>query len=114
MHAVEVVEVDVDQLTDGDRRALVAFEQTMWAEHAPDEPSMAETPALWLATQPRPNAKRVTWVVRAEAGNDMAGVATLSLPLADNQHLGNVELRVAPPCRLQGIGHSLVAAVATR
>ena len=62
----------------------------------------------------RPNAKRVTWVVRADAGNEMAGVATLSLPLADNQHLGNVELRVAPPYRRQRIGHSLMAAVATR
>ena len=110
---MSIVEVDVDQLTDVDRRALVAFEQTMWAEHA-REPSMAEEPALWLATQRRPNAKRVTWVVRAEAGNEMAGVATLSLPLADNQHLGNVELRVAPPYRRQRIGHSLMAAVATR
>lgn len=114
MHAIEVVEVDVDQLTDVDRRALVAFEQTMWAEHAPEEPSMAEEPALWLATQLRPNAKRVTWVVRAEAGNEMSGIATLSLPSSDNQHLGNVELRVAPPYRRQRIGHSLMAVVATR
>jgi hypothetical protein len=37
MHVVEVVEVDVEHLTDVDRRALVAFEQTMWAEYAPDE-----------------------------------------------------------------------------
>ncbi|MDQ1480400.1 MAG: hypothetical protein QOI44_1261, partial [Actinomycetota bacterium] len=72
MHAVEVVEVDVDHLTDADRRALVAFEQTMWAEHAPDEPPMAEEPALWLATQQRPNAERVTWAVRAGAGDEMA------------------------------------------
>jgi RimJ/RimL family protein N-acetyltransferase len=34
--------------------------------------------------------------------------------LADNQHLGNVELRVAPAHRRQRIGHSLMAAVATR
>src|SRR3954454_15888259 len=114
MHAVELVEADVDRLTDVDRRARVAFEQTMWAEHAPDEPSMAEEPALWLATPRRATATRVTWVVRAEAGNEMAGVATLSLPLADNQHLGNVELRVAPPHRRQGIGGSLMAAVAMR
>ena len=112
MHAVEIVEIDVDQLTDADRLALVAFEQTMWAEHAPEEPSMAEEPALWLATLQRPNSKRVTWVVRADAGNEMAGVALLSLPLADNQHLGNVELRVAPPYRRQRIGRSLMAAVA--
>jgi GNAT superfamily N-acetyltransferase len=114
MHVVVVVEVDVDQLTDVDRRALVAFEQTMWAEYAPDEPAMAEKPALWLATQRRPNAKRVTWVVRGEAGNEVAGVATLSLPLVDNQQLGNVELRVAPPYRRLGIGSSLMAAVAMR
>jgi RimJ/RimL family protein N-acetyltransferase len=114
VHPVEVVEVDVDHLTDADRRALVAFEQTMWAEHAPDEPSMAEEPALWLATQQRPNAERVTWAVRAGAGDEMAGVATLSLPLADNQHLGNVELRVAPPYRRQHIGQTLLGAVATR
>jgi RimJ/RimL family protein N-acetyltransferase len=114
VHAIEVVEVDVEQLTDVDQRALVAFEQTMWAEHAPDEPSMAEEPALWLATQQRANAKRVTWVVRGEAGNEMAGVAALSLPLADNQHLGYVELRVAPKYRRRGIGRALVAAVATR
>jgi mycothiol synthase len=114
MHTVVVAEVDVDRLTDADRRALVAFEQTMWAEHAPDEPSMAETPALWLATQRRPNAARVTWVVRAGTGNEMAGVAALSLPLADNLHLGNVELRVAPPYRRQHIGRALVAAAAAR
>jgi mycothiol synthase len=114
MHAIEVVEVDVEELTDADRRALVAFEQTMWAEHAPDEPSLAEAPALWLATQQRANAKRVTWVVRAEGGNEMAGVAALSLPLADNQHLGFVELRVAPPYRRQHVGSSLIDAVATR
>jgi RimJ/RimL family protein N-acetyltransferase len=114
MHAVEVVEVEVDHLTDVDRRALVTFEQTMWTELEPDEVSMAEEPALWLATQQRPNAKRVTWVVRTESGNEMAGVATLSLPLADNQHLGYVELRVAPPYRRQRIGRSLMAAVAAR
>ncbi len=114
MHAVEVEEVDIDQHTDPDRHALIAFEQTMWAEHAPDDVSLAEEPALWLATQRVPNAKRVTWVVRAEAGNEMAGVATLSLPFADNQHLGNVDLRVAPPYRRQHIGNSLIAAVATR
>ena len=35
MRAVEVVEVDVDHLTEIDRRALGAFEQTMWAEQEP-------------------------------------------------------------------------------
>lgn len=114
MRPVEVVEVDIDQLTDADRRGLIAFEQTMWAEHAPDEVSMAEEPALWLATQRSHNAKRVTWVVRAEADDELAGVATLSLPYADNQHLGNVELRVAPLYRRQRIGRSLIAAVTTR
>jgi mycothiol synthase len=111
---MEVVEVDVDQLTDVDRRALVSFEQTMWSEHAPAEPALAETPALWLATQQRPNATRATWVVRGKAGDEIAGVAALSLPQADNQHLGNVELRVAPEYRQRGIGRSLLAAVATR
>ena len=85
----------------------------MWAEYAPDEPPMAETPALWMATQQRPNAERVTWVVRAEGGNEMSGVAALSLPSADNQHLGNLDLRVAPPSRRQRIGRSLLAAAAT-
>jgi len=47
--AVEVVEVDVDRLTDGDRRALVAFEQTMWAEYAPKEPALAEAEAVMNA-----------------------------------------------------------------
>ncbi|MGO9874367.1 MAG: GNAT family N-acetyltransferase [Acidimicrobiia bacterium] len=75
---------------------------------------MAERPAFWLATQRRPNAKRATWIVRGKAGNEMAGVATLSLPLVDNQHLGNVELRVAPRYRRLRIGSSLLAAVATR
>jgi mycothiol synthase len=112
MYAFEVVEVDVDQLSDSDRRALVAFEQAMWAESEPDEPSMAEEPALWLATQQYPNSKRIDWVVRAETGNEMAGVATLHLPLVANQHLGNIELRVAPPYRRQHIGRSLLAAVA--
>jgi mycothiol synthase len=114
VHAIEVVEVDVEQLTDADRRALIAFEQTMWAEHAPAEPALAEAPALWLATQQRPNATRVTWVVRSDACNEMAGVAALTLPFTDNQHLGNVELRVAPQYRRRGIGRSLVATVATR
>jgi mycothiol synthase len=114
MRAVEVVEIDVDQLTTADRSALVAFEQIMWAEYAPDEPSMAETPALWLATQHRPNAARLTWVVRGQAGNEMLGVAALILPSADNQHLGNVELRVAPPYRRRQIGRSLLAAAAQR
>jgi mycothiol synthase len=110
--AVDVVELDVDELSDVDRRALIAFEQVTWAEYAPDEPAMAEEPALWLATQQRPNAKRVTWVVRAKGRDEMAGVATLSLPSADNQHLGNVELRVAAPYRRQRIGSALLAAVA--
>ncbi len=114
MRALEVVDVDIDRLTDVDRHSLVAFEQTMWAECAREEPSMPEEPALWLATWRRPNATRVTFVVRPEAGNEMAGVATLSLPLSDNRHLGIVELRVAPPYRRQGIGHSLMAAIATR
>ncbi len=114
MHAAGVVEVDVDRLTDTDRRALVAFEQILWTEHAPAEPSMAEEPAWWLATLRQPNSDRVTWVVHAEGGNAMAGVATLSLPRADNRHLGNVDLRVAPTYRRQRIGHSLVAATATR
>jgi mycothiol synthase len=114
VRAAEVVEVDVDQLTDGDRRALVAFEQTMWAEHAPEEPPMAEEPGLWLATQQIPNAARVTWVVRGEADEKLTGVAALHLPAADNQHLGNLELRVAPKYRRHGIGRSLVAAAATR
>ena len=109
-----VVEVDVDQLTGVDRRALIAFEQTMWAEYAPDEPAMAEEPALWLATMRRPNSERVTWVVRAEIGDEMAGVATLTMPLSDNQHVGHVELRVAPAYRRQHIGRTLLAAVATR
>jgi mycothiol synthase len=69
---------------------------------------------LWLATQQRPNATRVTWIVRAASGNELAGVATLSLPHSDNPHLGNVELRVAPSYRRQRIGCSLVVAVATR
>jgi GNAT superfamily N-acetyltransferase len=114
MHAVEIVEVDVDQLTDVDRRGLVAFEQTMWAEHAPEEPSMAEEPALWLATTRRANAKRVTWIARLERGDEIAGVATLSLPMVDNQHLGNVDLRVASAYRRRRIGHALMAAVAKR
>lgn len=113
MHAAAVVEVDVDQLTGADRRALVAFEQTMWAEHAPDDVAMAEESALWLATQRRPNAKGVMWVVRADAGSEMAGVATLHLPMLDNQHLGNVDLRVAPRYRRRHIGRALLAAVAT-
>ena len=97
IRAVEVVEVDVDQLTDVDRRALIAFEQVMWVEHAPGEPSMAEKPTLWLATLRRPNAKRMMWVVRGEADNEMAGVATLSVPLVDNQHLGSVEVHASRP-----------------
>ena len=36
MRAVEVAEVDVNELTAADRRALIAFEQIMWAEYAPD------------------------------------------------------------------------------
>ena len=108
---MDVVEVDIDQLSDADRGALIAFEQTMWAEHAMDEPPMAEEPALWLAKQRYPNATRATWVVRAAAG-ELAGVAALHLPFADNQHLGYVELRVAPSYRRQGIGHALLAAVA--
>ena len=60
------------------------------------------------------NAELLTWIVRADAGDEMAGVAALSLPLSDNQHLGNVELRVAPQYRRQGIGQTLLAAVATR
>jgi GNAT superfamily N-acetyltransferase len=114
MHAVEVVEVDVDQLTDIDRRALIEFEQLMWAECEPEEPPMAEEPALWLATRQRPNATRVTWIARAGYGADVIGVAALSVPLVDNQHLGNVDLRVAASHRCQRIGHALLAAVATR
>ena len=114
MPVCEVVEVDVDRLTDADRRALIAFEQIMWAEHAPDDVAMAEESGLWLATRHRPNARRVTLVVRAEAGIEMAGVAMLSLPQADNRHLGNVELRVAPPYRRRGIGRALLTAVAVR
>jgi len=114
MTAVEVVEVDVERLSAIDRRALIAFEQAMWAEYAPGEPAMAETPAFWLATQQRPNSTRSTWVVRTEAGNQIAGVAALYLPSADNQHLGNVELRVAPPYRRRRIGSSLLTAVGRR
>ena len=114
MPAVEVAEVDVDALTAADRRGLIAFEQTMWAEHAPGEVPMAEAPALWLATEQRPNAERSTWVVRAAAGAEMAGVATLSLPMADNRHRGNVVLRVAPAHRRRHIGCALLAAVAAR
>jgi RimJ/RimL family protein N-acetyltransferase len=114
VHAAEVLEIDVDELADADRRALVAFEQTMWAEHAPEEPPMAEEPALWLATRQAPNAERMTWIVRSDAGQEIAGVATLGLPAADNRHLGNVEVRVAPAHRRRRIGHSLAAAVAAR
>jgi RimJ/RimL family protein N-acetyltransferase len=111
---VRAVEVDVDQLSDADRRALVAFEQTMWAEHAPDEPPMAEEPALWLATIGHANATRATWVVRAETNDEVAGVAALFLPFVDNQHLGDVDLRVAPAYRRRGIGAALLAAAAAR
>jgi mycothiol synthase len=111
---VEVVEIDVDRLTDADRHGLIAFEQTMWAEYAPDDVAMAEEPALWLATQQRANAERATWVVHAPSGSEMAGVAALSLPSVDNRHLGYVELRVAPAHRRQHIGASLLLAVARR
>ena len=111
---VEVEEVDVDQLTEADRCALVAFEQTMWAEYAPDEPAMAAEPALWLATVQRPNARRVTWVVRVEAVDAIAAVAAMSLPAVDNQHLADVELRVAPRYRRRRIGSSLMVVVAKR
>src|SRR4051812_40790056 len=86
----------------------------MWAEHAPEEPAMADTPALWLATMQRPNAQRMTWVVRGEAAHQVAGVAVLSLPSSDNRHLGSVDLRVAPPYRRRRIGRSLLTAVAAR
>jgi mycothiol synthase len=114
MHAVEVAQLDVDQLTDADRRALIAFEQTAWAEREPDEPAMAEEPALWLATEQRPNARRVTWAVRAGTGDEFAGVAALSLPTLDNQHLGYVDLRVAAQHRRRRIGSALLAAIAAR
>jgi RimJ/RimL family protein N-acetyltransferase len=44
----------------------------------------------------------------------LAGAAALSLPLADNHHLGTVELRVAPRYRRRHIGLTLLGAVATR
>ncbi len=114
MPAVEVEELDVDQLREADRRALVAFEQAMWAESEPDEPAMAEEPALWLATRQSANARRVTWAVRASPSHELVGVAALSLPSLDNQHLGYVELRVAAPHRRHRIGSALLAAIAAR
>jgi RimJ/RimL family protein N-acetyltransferase len=112
-----VTELALDRLSDADLAALVAFEQTMWAEHAPEEPALAEEPAVWMATRKQPNADRFTWVVRADGnsgGDELAGAASLTVPRADNPHLGTVELRVAPPFRRQGLGRLLLAAVATR
>lgn len=49
-------------------------------------------------------------LLAARSGDEILGLATLSLPLADNTHAGTVEVVVAPQARRTGLGSRLYTA----
>lgn len=68
-----------------------------------------DAPATQLAGfLPSPMRRRL--LLGAWVGDELAGVATLKLPLLDNTHSAWVQVAVAPPFRGSGLGHRLYAA----
>lgn len=69
-----------------------------------------DSPATQLAgCRPSPVRRRV--LLAARSGKEILGLATLSLPLADNTHSASVKVVVAPQARRAGLGSRLYAAV---
>lgn len=109
----EIIEVDGAALARDHHDTVVAFERAMWEEQEPGEPGLSEEVAIWLATRPRPNMGQSRWVA-LDAGGEIAGLALLDLFLADNLHLGRVDVRVLTGHRRHGLGRALLLEAAAR
>lgn len=94
---------------------LETWHRAYLAAHVADDPDEPE----WLLPELRAQATLAPeatceLLVARRADGDVAGVAFVSMPTADNQHLLLIEhLAVVPEARRQGVGTALTEAVLT-